>query len=110
MAGQIGAASLAVLQELLPVGADVDGRDGNGGSALWHAAGRGELGVVVHLVELGASPTRATPDNDGRTPLYTAARQGHLEVVQWLAGHGGSVTQPSNDGTTPPPMCAVWKP
>ena len=99
MADQIGAAGLAVLRELLPVGAAVDDRDGDGQSALWHAAWRGELGVVVHLAEkLGASTTLAA---NGATPLSIAAFGGHLAVVQWLAGHGGSVTQPSNGGTTP---------
>ena len=103
MADQIGAAGRAVLRELLPAGADVDGRDADGRSALWHAALRGKLEVVVHLVEqLGASPTLA--DGAGRTPLYAAAGfdggGGHLEVVRWLAGHGGSVTQPNGNGFT----------
>ena len=101
---QIGATNLAVLRELLPEGADADGRDGDGRSALWHAAHRGELGVVIHLAEqLGASPI--LPDKDGRSPLFAAAGYGggggHLEVVQWLAGNGGSLTQPNNTGFTP---------
>ena len=93
-------ACLAALRELLPAGADVDGLDGDGRSALWHAADRGLLGVAIHLGEqLGASRTLA--DNGGRTPLWIAALEGHLAVVQWLAGHGGSVAQPANSGATP---------
>ena len=61
-----------MLHELLPVGADVDGQDVAGWSALWHAAVRGALGVVVHLAEnLGASPTLA--DRHGSSPMYAAA-------------------------------------
>ena len=67
-------ADQAALRGLLPVGADVDGRDGDGRSALWHAALQGKLEVAIHLVEkLGASPTLA--DSHGRTPLYAAAGQ-----------------------------------
>ena len=95
---------LAALRELLPVGADVDGRDGDGRSALWQAARRGLLVVVVHLAErLGALVTVA--DNFGRSPLYAAAGfaggGGRLAVVQWLAGNGGSVAQPDIRGATP---------
>ena len=72
MTDQIDAAGLAVLRELLPVGADIDARDADGRSALWHAVVRGELGVVVHLAGLGASPSLA--DSDGRSPLFAAAR------------------------------------
>ena len=100
MTDQLDTAGLGVLRELLPVGADVDGRDGDGRSALWHAARRGELGVVVHLEEeLGASLMLA--DCRGRSPLYAAAAcfggRGHLAVT----GHGGSVTQPAKRGDTP---------
>ena len=70
-------AELAVLRELLPVGADVNGRDGAGRTPLWHAAWRGELGVVLHS---GASTTLA--DSGGSSPLYTAAGQGPLSLVQ----------------------------
>ena len=99
--------SVALLRRLLPEGAAVDGRDGDGRSPLWHAANKGDCGLVVHLAEqLGASVTLA--DGEGRSPLHAAAGDngasgggGHLAVVQWLAGHGGSVTQPANNGKTP---------
>ena len=98
------AASMAALRELLPVGADVNGQDGEGQSALWRASRRGLLVVVVHLAErLGALVTVA--DNFGRSPLYAAAGfaggGGRLAVVQWLAGNGGSVAQPDIHGATP---------
>ena len=102
MTDQIEATSPAALGELLPVGADVDRWDGDGRSALWHAARRGELGGVIHLAELAGNGRSVTqPDNRGFTPLYAAAWQGNLEVVQWLAGNGGSVAQPANGGYTP---------
>ena len=105
MEDQISAANMLVLRELLPVPCDVNGRVSRdhvrGPSALWLAARRGLLEVVVILHRLGASPTLAIPDNGGITPLGGAAASGCLAVVQWLAGHGGSVTQPTNDGNTP---------
>ena len=108
MADQLG---LTVLRGLLPEGSDVDGQDGDGRAPLWHAAHRGELGVVVHLAhQLGASVTLA--DGDGRSPLYAAAGYegggGHLKVVQWLAGNGGSVAQPNNNGVTPLSVAAQY--
>ena len=58
MADTIDATGQAALRELLPVGAEIDGQDGDGRSALWHAAWRGLLRVAVYLVELlGASVT-----------------------------------------------------
>ena len=69
----IDAASLAVLQELLPVGADINGRNAAGGSVLWYAAWQGELVVVQWLAGHGGSVTQ--PSNTGQTPLFIAAHQ-----------------------------------
>jgi len=105
MADQIDATGLAaIIRDRFPVDGDVDGLDGDGRSALWHAAHRGELAVVVYLAQhLGASVT--LPDSAGRSPLYAAAGYasggGHLDVVRWLARNGGSVTQSRNNGATP---------
>ena len=110
MAGMIDAARQAALRELLPVGADVDGQDGDGRSALWQAA-HGGARVVVFLTEqprVGAprcTPQRATtvaaaiwrwfggwPATAGRSPSRTTPgpprsalpRSPAISAVQWL--------------------------
>ena len=80
----INATGRTALRELLPVGADVDGRDGDGRTPLWYAAWRGKLGLVVHFKEkLGASPTLA--DGRGCSPLYAAASE-----TPWRPSRGHS--------------------
>ena len=107
MTDATGEAALRELLQLLPLGADFYGLDDECRSALWHAAWRGKLGLVIHLVSSAPKLLEwvTLPDSYGRSPLYAAAGYpgggGHLAVVQWLAGHGGSVTQPNNKGTTP---------
>lgn len=78
--------------------ADVDKIDGKTGkTALFSAAGLGNLPLVVFLVsERGADVNKGK--KNGSTPLINATRRGHLPVVKFLVNSGaalGGETKPS---------------
>jgi ankyrin repeat protein len=62
--------SIAAIDALLAMGADINAVAGNGQSALFGAAGWGWTDVVTHLAENGAKLDLA--DNDGNTALDAA--------------------------------------
>ena len=71
---------------LLAEGADPNGVDRDGDTALHHAARRGQAGAVSLLLEYGATPNVVNADRS--TPLHFAARFGHAEVALLLLEHG----------------------
>ncbi|CAE7632081.1 unnamed protein product, partial [Symbiodinium microadriaticum] len=76
--------------------------DKNGLTALHYAAGRGDLGIVVALLELSAGVD--TRNKDTRTPLMWAARNGHMEVCEELVKRGADVRAANKLGI----CCLHW--
>lgn len=99
------AGNTAKIAELLARGADLDGTDTSGRTAVINAAWRGRQDVVDLLVELGADFN--VTDYDGRTALSWAASNGHTEIVDKLLGAGAETGIADNEGLTPL-MRAAW--
>ena len=62
--------AVAVIKLLVAAGADVNGRDDRGNTALHGAVLRGYNDVVKTLIQAGANPYRA--NNDGKSPADIA--------------------------------------
>ena len=70
----------------LAAGADPNARDGQGWTALMHAANRGYPLMAAPLLAADADPDIRAPD--GATALFIAALHGHAEVVSLLLDAG----------------------
>jgi uncharacterized protein len=80
------AGNTAKIAELLSRGADLEGNDTSGRTAVINAAWRGRTEVVDLLVELGADFN--VTDYDGRTAVSWAASNGHNDIVKKLVEAG----------------------
>ena len=87
------------LETLIADGAEIDGRDGRGWTALMHAANEGRPLVVAPLLEAGARPDVRAPD--GATALFIAALHGHAEIIGLLLQAGADASIPGPRGRTP---------
>ena len=72
--------------QVLARGADIDGTDVAGRTAMINAAWRGRADTVQTLAELGADFNIA--DAEGRTPLMWAASNGHADATRLLLEAG----------------------
>jgi hypothetical protein len=87
----------ALVVELLARGADADDAEGDGCTALWHAAKRGHQGIVGLLLGGGADTermggrARTVNGFGGATPLGQAAYHGHAETCSQLLAAGAAV-------------------
>ncbi|WP_300607082.1 ankyrin repeat domain-containing protein [Trebonia sp.] len=81
---------------LLERGADVNGRRGDGMTALHSACWRGLGRVAQELLDAGADPaiTAVAGPHRGQTPADTALAQGHLLLAARLDVPGQSVSSP----------------
>ncbi len=82
----------------LDKGADVNGRDDFGDTALLVAADGGHYAVVKLLIERGAEVNITDSAND--TPLTLAAARKHVEVVKLLLAKGADAEAKNNRGET----------
>ncbi|MEU7828817.1 MULTISPECIES: ankyrin repeat domain-containing protein [unclassified Nonomuraea] len=91
---------------LLAAGADVNGRESGGWTALLWAAAKGHAETAELLIEAGAEIDAA---NDvGDTPLTLAARRGALGVVRLLLDSGADAAKYDGDGDTPHEIAVDW--
>ncbi len=74
------------IKELLKVGADINGVNITGFTAIHHAAEAGSPEAARVLIEAGADVN--LPSNAGETPLQRARREGYQEVVRLLEAAG----------------------
>jgi ankyrin repeat protein len=82
------------------LGAEVDGRDGNEKTPLWHAAQAGDAAVCKQLAEMGANVN--VRGEQGQTPLHGAAQEGHPDVVRMLVTEWrAEVDARDENGATP---------
>ena len=79
----------AAIPELLKQGADINGSDVLGFTALMHAAENGRTEAVQVLLGHGADVNAV--DNLGSTAVTVAAEAGHLDIVRLLLEHGADV-------------------
>lgn len=71
---------------LIANGADIDASDGEGNTALHHAARSTDLAVAADLVGAGADANAL--NRQGLTPLAVACRNANWKMAAWLLQHG----------------------
>jgi ankyrin repeat protein len=95
------------VRTLLQQGADVNGAQGDGMSALHWAADRGDAELTAMLVYAGANPGAVTRIGQ-YTPLHLAARSGNVDAVRALLTAGAAVdARTSTTGVTPLHLAAT---
>ncbi|CAJ1947980.1 unnamed protein product [Sphenostylis stenocarpa] len=77
------------IQKLLENGADLNGRDQHGWTALHRASLKGRIDAVKVLVEREVEVD--AKDEDGYTALHCAAEAGHADVTEFLVKKGADV-------------------
>ncbi|WP_246149370.1 ankyrin repeat domain-containing protein [Nonomuraea turkmeniaca] len=95
-----------VASTLLAAGAEVNGRETGGWTALLWAASNGHAATARVLIEAGADVD--TANDDGDTPLTLAARRGALGVVQVLLEAGTDAGKYDGEGDTPLDIAVDW--
>lgn len=93
------------LLKALSQGADVDGKDDDGRTAMINAAWRGRSDVVQILLDHGADI--GISDDRGRTPMIWGAINGQTKVVQALLDAGAEPNHTDEEGVTAL-MRAAW--
>ena len=92
------AGDIEVLSALLAAGADVDGRDARGWTALMHAVDAGQGPVTELLLAGPVDPDVRAPD--GATALFIAVSRGNSEIVALLRNAGADPWLAGPDGRT----------
>jgi len=102
--------NLAVLQQHVDYGTDVDEREQLGGStALIVAALVGQADAARFLVDHGAEIDAI--NNDGSTALHTAAFFAHPDIVRLLLENGAATDIRNQSGATPlDAVAGPWSP
>jgi ankyrin repeat protein len=70
-------------------GADLNSKDSQGWTPLFHAAGRGDVEAVKLLIQAGAEVNHGK--ENGFTALFSAVMSGHVETVHTLLDAGAEV-------------------
>jgi hypothetical protein len=86
------------VKSILARGADINGSDAHGMTAIMRAAVHGQIRMVRLLLKHGADPNK--PRNDKFTPLMLAAFFGHQEIVRILVEHGADTDATTRFGTS----------
>jgi ankyrin repeat protein len=97
----------AVVRDLLKQGADVNGAQGDGMSALHWAADRGDAELADLLIFAGANISAVTRIGQ-YTPLHLAGKSGSVPLAKALLKAGADINvRSSNSGVTPLHMAAT---
>ena len=97
---------VAAVRTLLKQGADVNGAQGDGMTALHWAALNGEAELTSMLLYAGAN-WRATTRLGGYMPLHLAAQSGVEQVVARLLDAGADLSMRTTTGATPLMLAAA---
>ena len=92
------AGNLKGLEEALAAGADVNGRDDKGWTALMYVVDKGYVLLVEPLLTAKADPDVRAPD--GATALFMAVAHGHSEIIEPLMKTGADLTIKGPKGKT----------
>ena len=95
----VEAGDIAVVEELLAAGADVNSIALHGRTPLHLAAEAGDIAVVEELLAAGADVNSI--DLHGRTPLHLVAEAGDIAVVEELLAAGANVHARDNGDEIP---------
>ncbi len=87
------AGNIEAVKQHLAAGADVNAKDGIGGTPLYIVAGQSTRDFLRQAGKTG--------DFDGWTPLNYAAYWGHKEIAELLIAKGANVNAKDDDGETP---------
>ncbi len=93
------AGDLALIEEALAAGGDIEERDAEGDTAITIAAARGHASAVALLLKRGADIN--TKCNAGNSALHSSAAAGHLDVVECLLANGAEKDVKNRRGRTP---------
>ena len=88
------------LRAQLKMGVNVDGRAGDGQTALCIAASEGYPALTAALVEAGAD-LNLPNSQTSFTPLHSAVHAGHTEVVRVLVAAGADLSAKNRRKKTP---------
>ncbi len=91
--------NIAVLENAVKYGVNVNAGDKAGYNALTRAALENQVAYIAKLIESGANVNHQPESKI--TALHTAAFFGHVEVVKLLLKHGAKVNVKDEDGDTP---------
>ena len=105
VADAVMAGDVAAVRAMLKSGADVNGAQGDGMTALHWAAMKGQSEMAQMLVYAGANHA-ATTRLGAYTPLHLAAKSGSAAVVDLLVTAGANVKAVSTTGATTLMMAA----
>jgi uncharacterized protein len=89
---------LVQIKTLLKKGANIDGRDGLGRTALTEAAAQGDLEIVRLLLSKGVD-VKANADS-GWPALTKVAARGHVELARLLLDNGVPIDAKDRNGST----------
>lgn len=81
----------AAVSELLQAGADVNGIQADGATALHWAAYHSDTALARELLEAGANPSIA--NRNGSTPMWLAANQGDAGMIEILLDGGADANE-----------------
>lgn len=89
-----------ITESILLRGGEVNSRDDDERTPLYHAASAGHKAPVAILLKHGARADLRQKAY-GATPIHVAARLGRFEIVEILASHGAEVDVKNYRGQTP---------
>ena len=92
--------SLKVVKCLIENGANINIRDNNGQTPLYHAADEDKFEIVKYLIDFGAWIDLKNTVNN-YTPLHAAVEEGHQNVVKFLIENGANVNICNKDFQSP---------
>ena len=96
---------LAIVENIIEKGTDVNAKDTRNRTALHYAAREGHKDIVELLIANGTNVN--AKGNRGRTPLFYAFRYGRKDTIKVLVTKGADVNFVS-EGDYPPLHYAVW--
>jgi len=93
--------NLAMMKELIKLGADPKAKTPDGAGGLLLATGSRKLDAVKFMLELGSDVNEKRTAGFGINPIHTAVRFGALDIIQYLVDHGADLTVRDRFGRTP---------